>query len=74
MTSLDFLYYSIGIAVWVFIGMSIVVGIVIVKFFTSLQETLKIASQAAVSVQLVRSGLRLGIFNFITRLLDKISK
>jgi len=53
MSSLDVLYYSLSVAIWVLIGL--------------VQAITKTAFETAVSIQILKGGLRVGVLNFIQK-------
>ncbi len=70
MTSLDFLYYSLGIAIWAFIALSVYVAVSIVRLLEHIRTITKAAYDTALSVQAVRSGMKLGVYNMIQRMIN----
>lgn len=72
MTSLDFLYYSIGIAIWAFIGLSVYVAINLVRLIDHIRTITKVAFDTALNIQVVRGGIKLGFYKFMQRILTAI--
>jgi hypothetical protein len=73
MTSLDFLYISLGIAVWVAMGSLVYVTIALVKLFDHLKTVTKVARDTALDVQIAKGSLKLGIYSILKRIVNNLS-
>lgn len=70
MTSLDFLYYSLGIAIWALIALSVYVALSVVRLLDHVRSITKVAFSTAMNIQLMKSGLKIGVFKFLQNALS----
>ena len=67
MSSLDVLYYSLSVAIWVLIGLGVYLAVNLVRFMEHVQAITKTAFETAVSIQILKGGLKVGVLNFIQK-------
>lgn len=68
MEPLDILYYALSAAAIVFIIVMLVVSIFVVRLLMYLRVVAKTFFEIAAGLQLIRSGLKFGLFSFLEKL------
>jgi hypothetical protein len=74
MTSQDILFYTLSIAIWIFIGLSIYLAVALVRLIEHLKTVTKTAFDIALNYQLLKNGLKAGVLGVVQKALNNLTK